>query len=122
MNIQDHLAKAGRIERTIAKLDPERDAECIIEASMLAATHRINAALHRMGYTDLRGDILHSHTSVLPRDLGGPMNAALAALSTIEGLRPLYVRGGELPTIAVGVAAIEAMHAAKGCCEQLLDG
>lgn len=122
MNIQDHTAKAARIERTIAKLDPERDAECIIEASMLAATHCINAALHRMGYTDPTGDIVHSHTSVIPRDLGSPMNVALAALSTIEGLRPLYVRGGESPTFAVGVAAIEAMHTVRARCEQLLDG
>lgn len=122
MEIQDHLTKAGRFERTVAKLDAERDAECVIEACMLAATHCINAALHKMGLTDPMGDILHSSMSVIPRDLGPDMNAALAALSFIEGLRPFYVRGDETPTVSIGKAAIESMQTARARCQRVLAG
>ena len=94
MTPEAHRAKAERIERSLAKCGPA-DYEMTIEAAMLAGTHWLNLALHRMGATDPRNDVLHTYMltvnelrrcQVADREL-------VDALAEIEDIRPAYVRG-----------------------------
>ena len=67
MTPQEHRAKAERIERSLAKCGPT-DYEMKIEAAMLAGTHWLNLALHRMGVS---GPELIGIVSGLRRDVYG---------------------------------------------------
>src|SRR5205085_7285692 len=60
MNPHDHDAYAARIEHTMAKLGPD-DHELLIEGAMLAAAHRLNAHMHRLGMTAAEGDLVHTY-------------------------------------------------------------
>jgi hypothetical protein len=94
MNIEQHLAAAGRIERSLRKCSAE-DVEMQIEGAMLAGTHRLNAALHRMGATQSANDVLHTYLLTVNeyRRLCVADNEMVRALSEIEDLRPPFVRG-----------------------------
>ncbi len=51
MRIEDHLEKAGRIDRLREKLDPLEDYELWYWASLVVAMNLLNAALHRLEAT-----------------------------------------------------------------------
>ena len=94
MLIDEHLAKALRIERSLAKCGPA-DYAMKIEAAMLAGTHWLNAALHRIGATPPDGDVMHTYLLTVNefRRLSVAEADLVKALSEIEDLRPPYVRG-----------------------------
>ena len=95
MKAQDHRAKAERIGRSLAKCGPT-DYEMVIDGVMLAVTHWINFAHHRLGLTQDEDDLVHAYfvTAFDKQYYGlaaGP--EFLAALEEIEAIRPLFVRG-----------------------------
>jgi hypothetical protein len=94
VNSQEHRARAARIERSLAKCAPE-DFEMKIEAAMLAGTHWLNAALHRLAITAPENDVMHTyHLTVSEfRRLSVADESLIKALAEIEDLRPAFVRG-----------------------------
>lgn len=94
MTPMDHHAAAQRIERSIAKCEPT-DHELLIEAAMLAGSHRLNGLLHALGVTQESNDVMHTYLLTINecRRLGVAAPEAVAALSEIEDMRPAYVRG-----------------------------
>lgn len=94
MEIEQHLAAAQRIERSLEKCGPA-DYEMKIEAAMLAATHWLNAVLHRLGATTPEGDVFHTYLLTINefRRLGVADGDLMQALSEIEDIRPPFVRG-----------------------------
>jgi hypothetical protein len=66
-----------------------------IEAAMLAGTHWLNAALHRLGVTRAESDVFHTYLLTINeyRRLSVADEALVAALAEIEDLRPPFVRG-----------------------------
>jgi len=94
MTPQEHRAKAERIERSLAKCGPS-DYEMKIEAAMLAGTHWLNLALHRMGVTPPQVDVLHTYMLTVNelRKYRVADEELVAALTEIEDMRPAYVRG-----------------------------
>ncbi|MGD9944649.1 MAG: hypothetical protein AB7L76_23690 [Burkholderiaceae bacterium] len=94
MSPEQHLAKAERILKAMDKLT-EADFEMVIEASMLAGTHLLNAALHRMKLTEAGDDVMHAEylsSAIRTKTtlIAGPL---VEALQAIEEMRPFYVRG-----------------------------
>lgn len=89
-----HREKALRIERSLAKCQ-RGDYELRIEAAMLAGTHWLNAALHRLGANRPDQDVLHTYMLTINefRRLGAANEELVKALAEIEDLRPLHVRG-----------------------------
>jgi len=94
MNIEQHRALAGRIERSLTRCGPA-DYEMKIEAAMLAGTHRLNAALHLAGVTRSDADVFHTYLLTVNeyRRLSVAAPTLVAALTEIEDLRPPFVRG-----------------------------
>jgi hypothetical protein len=94
MDFEQHLAAATRIERSLQKCGAN-DWEMKIEGAMLAGTHWLNAALHRMGVTQPTGDVFHSYLLTVNeyRRLCVAADETVRALSEIEDLRPPFVRG-----------------------------
>jgi hypothetical protein len=94
MNIDQHLVMAQRIERSLQKCGPA-DHEMKIEAAMLAGTHWLNAALHRVGTTRPESDVFHTYLLTINefRRLCVADEAIIQALAQIEDLRPAFVRG-----------------------------
>jgi len=94
VNIEEHRARAGRIERSLAKCAPD-DFEMKIEGAMLAGTHWLNAALHRMGVTTPENDVFHTYLLTVNkfRRLTVADQGAINALAEIEDMRPAFVRG-----------------------------
>ena len=94
MTPQEHRAKAERIERSLAKCGPS-DYEMKIGAAMLAGTHWLNLALHRMGVTPPQVDVLHTYMLTVNelRKYRVADEELVAALTEIEDMRPAYVRG-----------------------------
>lgn len=94
MSPQEHRAKAERIERSLGKCGPA-DYEMKIEGAMLAGTHWLNLALHRMQVTAPQADVLHTYMLTV-NDLRKYRIAdaeLVDALAEIEDIRPGYVRG-----------------------------
>jgi hypothetical protein len=94
VNIEEHRARAGRIERSLAKCAPD-DFEMKIEGAMLAGTHWLNAALHRTGVTTPENDVFHTYLLTVNefRRLSVADQGAINALAEIEDMRPAFVRG-----------------------------
>ena len=94
MDFEQHIAAAARIERSLQKCTA-LDWEMKIEGAMLAGTHWLNAALHRMGVTKPAGDVFHSYLLTVNeyRRLCVAADETVRALSEIEDLRPPFVRG-----------------------------
>jgi len=116
MRPREHILKADRIEASIGKLTPAEDFELVIELCMLAATHLFNAALHVEGVTHGHSD--QSHTVRPPMDYhrkspSGALRQGMEALSYIEKLRPVYVRGGAPFDDEVADACLARYAAAK---------
>lgn len=121
MLIGDHLEKVERIAALVARLDPLEDFELWAWMCMTAATHAVNAALHRLGATREDGnysyhviglyvvpprengrwrkracppgDIVHVDAPPIPGRMPPKMGEACAALRVLEDLREPYVRG-----------------------------
>lgn len=94
MTPSEHREKAERIERSLAKCGAA-DYEMKIEAAMLAGTHWVNLALHRMGVTAPQNDVLHTYMLTVNelRRLRVADAALVDALVEIEDIRPGFVRG-----------------------------
>ena len=94
MKPEEHRALAQRIERSTQKCGP-LDYETKIEAAMLAGTHWLNAALHRIGATAAGADVFHSYLLTINeyRRLCVADGELVAALAEIEDIRPPFVRG-----------------------------
>lgn len=94
MKAELHRQKAERIERSLKVCTPS-DWEIQIEAAMLAGTHWANYALHRRGVTVDSEDIVHTTMTIVAylRKYQLAEKELLGALTEIEELRPLYVRG-----------------------------
>lgn len=94
MSPQEHRARAEKIERSLAKCGPA-DYEMKIEAAMLAGTHWLNLALHSLGVTPSRADVMHTYLLTVNelRKYRVADAGLLDALTQIEDIRPPYVRG-----------------------------
>lgn len=94
MLAHDHDTYASRIERSLGKCSAD-DHELQIEGAMLAAAHRINAHLHRLGVSRAEDDIVHTYLLTINehRRLCLVDNESMVALGAIEDLRPAFVRG-----------------------------
>jgi hypothetical protein len=94
MIVEEHRAKAERIERSLAKCGAS-DFEMKIEGAMLAGTHWLNVALHQMGVTEPEADVFHTYLLTVNeyRRLSVADQALIKALSEIEDMRPAFVRG-----------------------------
>jgi len=92
-----HRMKAQRIETSMQKLT-DADYKAIIEASMLAGSHWLNFACHRMELTGPGADIMHveylSGAQRVQMSLRAP--ELLHAMDEIEAYRVGFVRG-DLP-------------------------
>ncbi len=117
MNPDHHRKKAARIEAAMKKLTAA-DYEAVIEATMLAGTHRFNLALHAMRLTDYENDIMHAQ--YLSGDLRLKISliapAMLDAIDEIEMLRPRFVRGdvqGGEAAAARALALLEIIRKAE---------
>lgn len=95
MKPHDHDLYAARIERSMGKLGAGDDHELLIEGAMLAAAHRLNAHLHRLGMCEADEDIVHTYLLTINeyRRLSVADGESMAALAAIEDLRPAFVRG-----------------------------
>lgn len=145
MKSASHLEKFRRLNRAMARLDPEADRELWIWTAMNAGIHLLNAALHHAGatleidsfHTQLEGlyampdrhagtlrdaihppgDVMHVDQPPIARPLPAAIERACAALKTIEDLRELYVRGNA--PVPRG-AAEQWQRAYRECTELLL--
>jgi hypothetical protein len=95
MNPHDHDRYAERIERSMDKCGMDADHELLIEGAMLAAAHRLNAHLHRLGMTAPDEDLMHTYLLTINefRRLSVADGDSMTALAAIEDLRPAFVRG-----------------------------
>jgi len=88
----------------------------VIELCMLAATHLFNAALHVEGVTHGHSDQSHTVRPPLEYHRKSPSDAitkSMGALSVIEKLRPVYMRGGAPFEQKVADACLENFSNAK---------
>ena len=94
MRIEEHIAKARRIESSLARCTAA-DYETVIEAAMLAGTHWFNILLHRANLLPAEQDAMHAEflSAHQRRTVQATMPDALRALDDIERLRTPYVRG-----------------------------
>ena len=94
MRIEEHIAKAHRIERSLARCTAA-DYETVIEAAMLAGTHWFNILLHRTNLLPPEHDAMHAEflSAHHRRGAQAAVPDALQALDAIERLRTPYVRG-----------------------------
>lgn len=115
MDIEQHIAAAQRIERSLQKCVAD-DCEMKIEAAMLAGTHWLNAALHRMGVTQSAGDVFHTYLLTVNqyRRLCVADDEMVRALSEIEDLRPAFVRGNWPGAQAAADRALTLLSAIRG--------
>jgi hypothetical protein len=89
-----HKAKAERIESSMQKLG-DSDYEAIIEATMLAGSHWLNFACHRMKLTAEHVDVMHAEylNGVQRVELSLRAPDLLRAMDEIEAYRAGFVRG-----------------------------
>jgi len=89
-----HNRMAEQIAASLARCR-DSDYEAVIEGAMLAASHWVNLALHVSGATKPENDMVHTYM-LTANDLQKYRIVAsgmLDALTEIEQIRPLYVRG-----------------------------
>lgn len=94
MHVDAHIAIARRIERSLQKCGPA-DYEIKIEAAMLAGTHWLNAALHRLRANQPDSDVFHTYLLTINefRRLSIADSELMQALADIEDIRAPFVRG-----------------------------
>ena len=117
MTPEEHLEKARRIIKGLAKLDPAGDTLALIDGTMIAGYHLGNAELHRHRVTEAS---VHFNT---PSKLEVPVAAlpaavkpAYEAFAALENLRSTYVRSPNTPDAAVGREAQRLMQAMARSC------
>lgn len=123
MNIEDHIGKADRVEKTMKeKLDVHADYETVIENCMIAGTHYLCAALHAMGVTDEDTDQWHTWKPAIENKPDDPeLDLCLANLKYIEDIRPYYVRGWDTYTEDVGTSIMDAYEKVKSYCLKVVN-
>lgn len=111
MKRENHRLKAENIEKSL-KLLGDNDWEMKIEAAMLAGTHWANYALHSRGVTSDSEDIVHNSMLIVSmlRKYSLAEGELLGALTEIEELRPLYVRGDLPDGSRAAVRAVELLQ------------
>jgi len=94
MSPEFHRAKAERIARSMEKLS-DSDYEAVIEACMLAGSHWLNFACHRMELTASGNDVMHSeYLNGMHRiEISLRTPGLLQAMDEIEAYRAGFVRG-----------------------------
>jgi len=94
MNPELHRAKAERITRSMRKLN-DSDYETVIEACMLAGSHWLNFACHKMELTSPSTDIMHAEylNGIHRIEISLRTPALLQAIDEIESHRAGFVRG-----------------------------
>jgi hypothetical protein len=95
MNADAHRAKAERIGRSLS-ICRTSDYEVVIDGAMLAISHWINFAFHRLDLTVPENDIMHCYfVTGFDRQYFGLAAGPefLDALEEVDRARPLYVRG-----------------------------
>lgn len=94
MKLELHRTKAERIARSMQKLS-DADYEAIIEASMLAGSHWLNFACHRMELTDAETDVMHAEfmNGAQRVEMSLRVPELLQAMDEIEKYRAGFVRG-----------------------------
>ena len=95
MKIEHHILKLKRFENTVSKLDLEDDYETVIEDYLLAASHLINAALHKLGKLKIDKDIKHNqlYGYLLNEQIPELGSGLKEAINNLEQLRPSHVYG-----------------------------
>lgn len=106
MKIDIHLKKANNLEKSIQKLDVHEDYETIVENSLLAASHTINAYLHKKEMLRLDRDIKHNNLASFLKEIDLKNTKRLKFLiRSLEELRPRHVygtgRNGEVAKLAL---------------------
>lgn len=121
MRIEDHWAKARRLEATRnKKLNTRDDYEIVIWSCIHGGAHLVNVALHRLGVTEESFDLIHSDIPELNRPVPPDAAAMLATLKSIETLGPRFVRGIEPPDPAAVKACLAAYDKVKAFAAKLL--
>ena len=116
MNPHAHEMYAARIERSMGKLGEDDDHELLIEGGMLAAAHRLNAHMHRLGMTGVDDDLIHTYLLTINeyRRLSVADGESMAALAAIEDLRPAFVRGDHPGGAEAARQALQLLAAIRG--------
>jgi hypothetical protein len=114
MSPEAHIKKAERIERSLRRLTG-RDHEMQIDGAMLAATHYANMALHILGLTQPKRDMIHTEfLQVIDyKRLRVAASALLEAVEGIEALRAPYVRGAHPGGSAAGAKALRLLEVVR---------
>lgn len=148
MEIHHHQEKFRRLVRTRRKLDPIQDFELWFWMSMTAATHVVNAALHKSGASrpdryysyhvfglyvlperDAHGwkraplppgDIVHTGRPDLGVKLKPELLDAFSALRTLEDMREPFARGASPITPFVAEACEHAFAYCLQACNRIL--
>lgn len=111
MEVAEHIHKANRITKSLAKCSPE-DYEALIEGAMLTATHLFNAMLHAKGIRTSDKDVMHG-TKLTVEDLvrcETLLGDVVKTLEFIEELRSPFVRGAEDGGVEAGALAMEKLE------------
>lgn len=113
MKLEQHRAKALRIEASLARLS-DGDYEAVVEGAMLAGTHWFNIVLHRTNLFPETRDAMHAEFLTVGerRRVAAKAADVLAALDTIEALRTTQVRG-DMP------GGEQAARTARDCLARL---
>ena len=119
MNAAEHRMAADRIARSLAKCNAE-DYEMKIEAAMLAGTHLVNEAFHRMGVTQAGDDIMHTYLLTINqfRRFSVAGASLMDALAAIEDLRAPYVRGNRAGGEAAAERALALLSLVRGVADE----
>ncbi len=95
MVIADHVEKIARIEAARARLDPIEDYELWYFATLFAAIHAVNAALHAIGVTRGEDCFAHNAPVFFRRDpASGDFEAVINTGGDLE-----HVEGDEAATL-----------------------
>ena len=116
MKPHDHDTYAERIERSLARLGADDDHELLIEGAMLAAAHRLNAHLHRLGMRAADEDLMHTYLLTINeyRRLSVADGESMKALADIEDLRPAFVRGDHPGGAEAAQQALQRLASLRG--------
>jgi hypothetical protein len=83
---------------------------------MLAAAHRLNAHMHRLGMTAMAGDLVHTYLLTINeyRRLCVADGESMKSLAAIEDLRPAFVRGDHPGGAGAAQQALQLLATLRG--------
>lgn len=136
MDIDAHLLKIAKLERTRSRLDSSVDFELWFWSAMQAGTHALNAALHHCGLTTATqayamqpgvylvrqadgqllpqlmppGDVLHLGRPAIAGELPADIQEMGHAMEVIESYRDPCVREGKPATPAIAAECDAALQ------------